>query len=137
MKNHTEKWPYEDIVDLPHHVSKKHPQMPMIKRAAQFAPFAALTGYEDAVEETARLTEEKVELEDSAADELNRKIHEAVRSGGRVTITYFVPDKKKSGGAYVKAAGRIKKAEMGRIVMGDGLSILAGSIREIEAADSE
>ena len=62
MKNQTEEWPYEDIVNLPHHVSKKHPQMPMIKRAAQFAPFAALTGYNDAVKETARLIEKRVEL---------------------------------------------------------------------------
>ena len=137
MKSRTEKWPYEDIVDLPHHVSKKHPQMPMIKRAAQFAPFAALTGYDDAVEETVRPTERKVELEDSALDELNRKIKEAIRSGDRITVTYFVPDKKKSGGAYIKAAGRIKKAGMGRIMMDDGFSIPAESIREIEPADSE
>jgi hypothetical protein len=56
MKSRTEEWPYEDIVNLPHHVSGKHPQMPMIKRAAQFAPFAALTGYNDAVEEAARMS---------------------------------------------------------------------------------
>ena len=137
MKSRTEEWPYEDIVNLTHHVSKKHPQMPMIKRAAQFAPFAALTGYDDAVEETARLTDEMVELEEGAVDELNRKINEAVHSGGRVVVTYFAPDKKKSGGAYIKASGRIKKAGMGRIVMDDGLSIPAGNIREIEQADPE
>ena len=68
---------------------------------------------------------------------MNRKINEAAHSGGRVTVTYFAPDKKKSGGAYVKAAGRIKKAGMGRIVMEDGLSIPAGNIREIEPADPE
>ena len=137
MKSRIEEWPYEDIVNLPHHVSKKHPQMPMIKRAAQFAPFAALTGYDDALEETARLTDEMVELENSAVDELNRKINEAVRSGGRVTVTYFSPDKKKAGGTYIKADGRIKKAGMGRIVMNDGLSITAENIREIESADPE
>ena len=131
MKSRTEEWPYEDIVNLPHHVSKKHPQMPMIKRAAQFAPFAALAGYDDAVEETARLTDEMVELEDSAVDELHRKINEALCSGGEVTVTYFVPDTKKSGGRYVRTAGLIKKAGMGRIVMNDGLSIPVESIREI------
>lgn len=134
MNSRTEKWPYEDIVNLPHHVSKKHPQMPMIKRAAQFAPFAALTGYDDAVEEAARLTEEMAELEEGAVDELDRRINEAVHSGGRVTVTYFVPDKNKSGGAYVRMTGRIKKTGMGGIVMDDGLSIPAGSIREIDAA---
>ena len=133
MKSRTEKWPYEDIVDLPHPVSKKRPQMPLQKRAAQFAPFAALTGYEAVVEETARLTDEKVELEDGAVEELNRKLKEAVDLGKRVTVTYFVPDKKKAGGAYVKATGRIKDARMGRILMDDGVSIPAGSIREIEA----
>ena len=137
MKSRTEEWPYEDIVNLPHHVSGKHPRMPMIKRAAQFAPFAALTGYDDAVEETARLTDEMIELEEGAVDELNRKINEAVHSGGRVVVTYFAPDKKKSGGAYIKASGRIKKAGMGRIVMNDGLSIIAENIRGIEPADPE
>ena len=71
MKNRTEEWPYEDIVNLPHHVSGKHPRMPMIKRAAQFAPFAALTGYNDAVEEAARLTAEMAEQEEHAADDLS------------------------------------------------------------------
>ena len=68
-------WPYEDIVNLPHHVSDTHTPMPMIKRAAQFAPFAALTGYDDAVEETARLTDAMIELSDEQVAELNRKLN--------------------------------------------------------------
>ena len=128
---------YDDIRHLSRPRYPGLPPMSVHDRAAQFAPFAALTGYDDAVEETARLTDEMVELEEGAVDELNRKINEAVHSGGRVVVTYFAPDKKKSGGAYIKASGRIKKAGMGRIVMDDGLSIPAGNIREIEPADPE
>ena len=104
----------------------------MIKRAAQFAPFAALNGYDDAVEESARLTDDKVELEDNAVDELNRKINEAVSLGSRVVVTYFVPDEKKEGGKYAKVTGRIRKADMGMIVMDDGFKIIVENVREVE-----
>ena len=75
------RWPYEDIVNLPHHVSIRHTPMPMNKRAAQFAPFAALTGYEDAVAETARLTDNRIVLTEDAAQDLNRKITYALEQG--------------------------------------------------------
>ena len=92
----------DDIIHLPHHVSQNHPQMPLRDRAAQFAPFAALTGYEAAVGETARLTAERRELDAQEAAELNRRLTDlAARLKDRpeVTIEYFVPDERKAGGA--------------------------------------
>ena len=91
---------YDDIIHLPHHVSQNHPQMSMHDRAAQFAPFAALTGYEAAVRETARLTAEKRELDAQEAEELNRRLTElAARlpDHPEVTVEYFVPDDRKAG----------------------------------------
>ena len=123
---------YDDIINLPHPEPKMHPRMPAEKRAAQFAPFAALTGYEDAVEETARLTDARVELDDNALEELNRRLKEACGMQKESTITYFVPDEKKSGGAYVKLRGQVKKTEADRIVMEDGTVILLDRIREIQ-----
>ena len=93
---------YNEIMDLPHHVSKNRPQMPMSDRAAQFAPFAALTGYDDAVKETGRLTDDKIELEESSLNELNAKIQllrENLADGPEITFTYFKPDERKAGGA--------------------------------------
>ena len=125
------KWPYEDIVNLPHHVSKTHPPMPMAKRAAQFAPFAALTGYGDAIAETARFTDNMVTLDESAIDELERKLREAVMMDKNITITCFVPDEKKDGGSYVSVSGRIHKMEPGIIVMDSGVRIPVERIREL------
>ncbi len=105
------KTPYDDIIHLPHHVSRNHPQMPLRDRAAQFAPFAALTGYEAAVGETARLTAERRELDAQEAAELNRRLTDlAARLKDRpeVTIEYFVPDERKSGGAYVTETGVVR-----------------------------
>ena len=102
------KTPYADIIDLPHHVSQNHPQMSMHDRAAQFAPFAALTGYEAEVGETARLTAERRELDEQEAQELNRRLADlAARLPDRpeVTIEYFVPDERKAGGASVSGTG--------------------------------
>ena len=93
---------YEDIINLPHHVSSKRPQMPMLDRAAQFSPFAALTGYDDAIHETARLTNNKVDLSEEEKETLDRKqqiLSEKLSNHPPLTITYFVPDAKKSGGA--------------------------------------
>lgn len=107
-------FPYEDIVNLPHHVSKKHPQPTMNDRAARFAPFAAITGYEDMVLEEARTTEEYKELDEQALDVLDEKLQmllEFLDEEPFVTITYFKPDKKKSGGAYVTAIGTVKKID--------------------------
>lgn len=102
---------YEDIINLPHHVSSKRPQMPMLDRAAQFSPFAALTGYDDAIHETARLTNNKVDLSEEEKETLDRKqqiLSEKLSNHPALTITYFVPDAKKSGGAYVTISGNLK-----------------------------
>ena len=96
--------PYADIIDLPHHVSKRHPQMPMEKRAAQFSLFAAMVGHDAAIRETARLTEEQLELTEDAKAIIDGKlqmIQEHIKEQPEVTVTYFQPDEKKSGGAYV------------------------------------
>ncbi len=103
--------PYADIIHLPHHVSQNHPQMPLRDRAAQFAPFAALTGYKAAVGETARLTSERRELDPQEAEELNRRLSELaarLQDCPEVTVKDFVPDDRKSGGAYVTVTGRVR-----------------------------
>lgn len=105
---------YDDIIGLPHHVSQRHPHMPVSDRAAQFAPFAALTGYGDVIKETARLTEARPELSEDEREELDYKLRTILRDPGEnpeITITYFVPDTRKSGGAYRKAAGRIRTVD--------------------------
>ena len=119
------KTSYDDIIHLPHHISQNHPQMPLRERAAQFAPFAALTGYESAVGETARLTSERRELDPQEAEELNRRLTElAARlpDHPEVTIEYFVPDERKSGGAYVTVTGRVRHISVPEkvLVMEDG-----------------
>lgn len=122
------KTPYDDIIHLPHHVSRNHPQMPHRDRAAQFAPFAALTGYEAALGETARLSVERRELDAQEAEELNRRLTElAARLPDRpeVTIEYFVPDDRKAGGAYVTVTGRMRHISVAKmtLVMEDGTEI--------------
>jgi len=107
---------YDDIIKLSHHISKKHPQMSMEERAAQFAPFAALVGYEDAVEETARITTKRIELNEEEKNILDMKLqilNEQIRIQiyPNVTIMYFVPDLKKEGGKYIKISGTVKKIE--------------------------
>ena len=116
---------YEDIIHLPHHVSKKHPQMSMSDRAAQFSPFAALTGYDAAVEETARLTDRRIELDEYEAQHLDEQIQKLsghLQEHPEVSITYFLPDARKEGGEYVTVTGRVKKIENyeRRIVLMDG-----------------
>lgn len=105
---------YDDIIKLSHHISKKHPQMSMEERAAQFAPFAALVGYEDAVEETARITTKRIELNEEEKDALDIKLqmlNEQIRIQiyPNITIMYFVPDLKKDGGKYIKISGTVKR----------------------------
>ena len=105
---------YDDIINLPHHELTTRQRMPRINRAASFSPFAALTGYDEAVKETARLTSERIEIDDGTKEVLNEKLRIAVDmvdSGPEVAITYFVPDSKKSGGAYVTAKGVIKRID--------------------------
>lgn len=120
--------PYTDIIDLPHHVSKRHPQMPMEKRAAQFSPFAAMVGHDAAIRETARLTEERIELSEeeiAIIDGQLRILQEHIKEQPEITVTYFQPDEKKSGGAYVTVTGSAKRIdEVGRVIcMRDGLMI--------------
>lgn len=108
------KFPYEDIVNLPPHISKKHPQPTMMERAARFAPFAAITGYEEMVLEEARVTDECIELDEGTKEILNAKLQMALDfadSEPEITVTHFVADKKKSGGAYVQHTGVIKKID--------------------------
>lgn len=103
---------YDDIINLPHHQSATRPHMSNYDRAAQFSPFAALTGHEAAIKETARQTDEKLMLSDEAIAELNEKLNliaEAIGTQQRVRITYFVPDNKKAGGAYITCSGCVKK----------------------------
>ena len=132
---HKNEWPYEDIVNLPHHVSSVHMPMPIIKRAAQFAPFAALTGYDDAVAETARLTDDRVDLTEDAVNELSRRIHEAFASGREIRIIHFVPDDRKDGGAYVEITGKIRKIEAGEIILEDGSRIQTEDVVDAGWAD--
>ncbi len=128
---------YDEIIDLPHHVSKTRPQMPMSDRAAQFAPFAALTGYDDAVEETGRLTDDRIELEESALDELNAKIQllrENLADAPEITFTYFKPDERKAGGEYLTTTGRVKKIDDYErlIVLHDGTKLPMDDILDME-----
>lgn len=105
---------YKDIINLPHHVSKTRKPMSLYNRAAQFAPFAALTGYDDAIKETARLTEQRIELSDELKNMLNKKIKliiENIKLQPEVAITYFVPDNKKSGGVYKTISANVKKID--------------------------
>ena len=106
--------PYEDMLELSHPVSKIHPQMPRRDRAAQFAPFAALTGYEEAVREAARFTEEKMILDEDSKEQLDWKLRclqEKVKEKPTITVTYFLEDEKKKGGKYVTVTGILKKID--------------------------
>ena len=134
----TDKFPYEDIVDLPPHISKKHPQPSMMDRAARFAPFAAITGYEEMVLEEARVTEERVDLDEGALSLLNEKlnmIQEFIDEEPEVTITYFEPDKKKSGGAYIDITGTVKRIDEYEhlVIMTDGKKIRIEDIYGLES----
>lgn len=128
---------YEDIIHLPHHVSTTHPHMAVINRAAQFSPFAALTGYDDAIKETARLTDDRVELDEymeAALSDRLQIIADRLNEYPEIAITYFQPDEKKNGGAYVtivSAAKRIDEYER-VIVMTDGRVISIDEIISIE-----
>ena len=128
---------YEDIINLPHHVSATRPQMSMINRAAQFSPFAALTGYDAAIKETGRLTDEKIEMDEEALNILNMKFQVLVDSMDdepEVTFTYFKPDERKAGGAYIEVTGRVKKVDNfeRRIVMQNGTKMPMDDILNVE-----
>lgn len=131
---------YKDIIYLPHKQSSTRPHMPIADRAAQFAPFAALVGYDEAVRETARLTESRRELSEGALEQLNAKlnyIQEHLNEKPEVTITYFQPDSKKSGGAYLTCTGIVKRVDDYEhiVLMQDGKEIFIDDITEIEGID--
>lgn len=128
---------YDDIIDLPHHVSTTHPHMASIDRAAQFSPFAALTGYDAAIKETARLTDERVELDESMKDALSNKLQiiaDRLKEQPEIAITYFQPDGKKNGGTYVTAVSAAKKIDKYErvVVMSDGIVIPIDEIISID-----
>ena len=128
---------YDDIIHLPHHVSNRHPQMSMMNRAAQFAPFAALVGHDAAIRETARLTGSKIEMDEYEKEELNRRIRFVENHLGEelsVVIHYFLPDSKKDGGSYVDTAGVVRKIDEyeQEIVLTDGSKIPIDNILTLE-----
>lgn len=124
----TEEHKYDDIMNLPHHVSKRHPQMSALNRAAQFSPFAALTGHDAAIQETARLTDSFIELDENRKNQLDeqlRLVRENLDCRPEIEVTYFRPDEKKSGGAYVTLFGKLKKIDeySRQVIFTDGKSI--------------
>lgn len=111
---------YDDIIRLPHHVSRRHPPMPVSDRAAQFSPFAALTGYDAVVKEAARLTHRRIELsedEKAVLDERLRLLADALPHPPEAAFTYFLPDSRKDGGTYVTAEGRLQRVDTLRRVL--------------------
>ena len=125
---------YDDIIDLPHPASARHPRMSMAERAAQFSPFAALVGHGAAIRETARLTDRKMELTEDEKAVLDEKLCLLLDTGGEAVFTYFLPDEKKNGGAYVTAAGSIRKLDLleRRVILTNGEIIPLEDILEIE-----
>lgn len=133
---------YDDIINLPHHVSTKHPQMSLEERAAQFAPFAALTGYDDAIEETGRLTEERIELDDENKAILDVKmqmLQEQLPMKQVASFTYFVPDNKKNGGKYATSKGIVKKIDEYKqiIIFEDGTEIPIKEVIDISLDENQ
>lgn len=132
MKN-----PYDDILHLPHPTSKNHPRMSIQERAAQFSPFAALTGHAAAIAETARLTDQRMELDEDTKMELDLKqqvLNNITEEHPEITVTWFRPDERKEGGAYVTTAGRLKRIdEVERaLVLTDGTAIPLADVVGIE-----
>ena len=130
--------PYDDIIELPHPTSTKHPRMPISDRAAIFSPFAALTGHAAAIKETARLTDQKMELDEDTKAELDRRqaiLLEHIGEQPEVTITWFCPDEKKSGGAYVVTVGRLKRVDetAGTLRLADGMTIALDEIVDLQS----
>lgn len=134
--------PYDDIIDLPHPVSQKHPQMSMHDRAAQFSPFAALTGHGAAIAETERETSAWMDLEEDEREQLNRQLcilRDCLGEQPEVAVTYFMPDSRKAGGAYVTIRGIVRKMDMTEryIQMMDRSKVPIDQIRSIAFAEEE
>lgn len=131
---------YEDIINLPHHQSNTRPHMSLHDRAAQFAPFAALTCYDDAVKEARRLTDGKPELDENQLTELDQMLTELTKrisEHPEIIITYFEPDNKKDGGAYITFIGRLKKIDNYKriFVFEDGREIQSCNIINMDVLD--
>ena len=131
---------YDDIINHPHYKSKKHPPMSLYARSAQFAPFAALTGYEDAVRETARETGERIDIDEEMKTILDSKIQlltEKIKQKPEVTFTYFIPDLRKDGGDYVSVSGIIKKIDMfeQKIILLDKTEIPINDVIDISSEE--
>ncbi len=127
---------YDDIINLPHPEPKKHPRMSLENRAAQFSPFAALTGHNEAIKETERLTDSKIELAEDTITDINRTlmwIRDNIKSRPQAVVTYFVPDYKKMGGKYITATVNIVKIDEvnNAIVTADEVTIAVHNILEI------
>ena len=127
---------YDDMLDLPHHTSPRHPRMSLRDRAAQFAPFSALTGYDDVIDETARLTDGKIELSEDARallDVKQRLLQRRIAERPRVTVVHFVADQRKTGGAYRSFTGNlIRMDETSReMVFVDGTRIKTSDVIEM------
>lgn len=143
MKNYFgQSHKYDDIIRLPHHVSKSRPQMPREDRAAQFAPFAALTGYGEAVEETARCTERRMEPDEETLSVLNRRleyIKEHIGEKLKASATYFVPDLQKEGGAYESISGTVKKVDTfrHRLIFQNGREVPFENLWELSVSDEK
>ena len=128
---------YDDIIRLPHHVSTRHPQMSIHDRAAQFSPFAALTGHDAAIRETERLTEKWVELDEDSKEQLDERlqmIREHLAERPEITFTFFQPDERKQGGAYRTITGKVKKIDEyeHRILLEDGTALMVEHLVSIE-----
>lgn len=124
---------YDDIIGLEHHVSKTHPHMSVADRAAQFAPFAALTGYEEVIDEAGRLTQQRIQVDEDRLAELDDALRAVLAQGGAVKLVYFAEDDRKEGGSYRTIVGRIRKVdEVGRrLIMEDGTAISTDCIIEL------
>lgn len=127
---------YEDIINLPHYEPKKHPRMSIESRAAQFAPFAALTGYDDAVKETARITYDRIEIDEGLKSVINNKLQvilNNIKDKPKVTFTYFIYDKKKSGGKYITVTGNVNKIDKvnNYVILTDKTKVPTNEITEV------
>ena len=129
---------YDDMINMPCPTSQRHPRMPRADRAAQFAPFAALTGYDAAIDETGRLTDQKIDISEDMREKLDLKqnfLSDIIDEQPEISVTYFVPDKKKSGGAYVTLNGRLKQIDEYEqlIMLTDGKKIPIQEVYSIES----
>ena len=134
MSNYDEE--YKDIINLPRHISTKHPKMSLELRSAQFAPFSALVGYDEQIKETSKIIKKRKEINDELKAILDEKlqiIQKNVETNPQITVTYFVPELNKDGGNYIEYTGNVKKIDnlKQKIIFEDGTEILVDDIIEI------